>query len=106
MKININVLSLPIIVDIKDQGKNSCGESGKVHRLAAADDGGAGGGGAGLDLVSLVDEGKVSPHQLVEARFCGVHFLLPRQLLFKFKTVLFFKRIATFLLWSCSIFLL
>ena len=80
MKININVLGLPIIVDIKDQGKNSCGESGKVHRLAAADDGGAGGGSAGLYLVPLVDEWKISLDVVMALIVtCIVPILLPLQ---------------------------
>ena len=80
MKININVLGLPIIVDIKDQGKNSCGESGKVHRLAAADDGGAGGGSAGLYLVPLVDEWKISLDVVMALIVtCIVPLLLPLQ---------------------------
>lgn len=84
-----DVWGLPVIVNIQNQSEDSGGESGEVHGLAAADDGGAGGGGAGLDLVSLVNEGQISPDQLVGTMGRGVHFLPPRQLLFKFKTVLF-----------------
>ena len=64
---------------MENQSQDAGGESSKVDGLAAADDGGAGGGGAGLNLVSLVDEGKISLNQPVQTLVSFVRFLLARQ---------------------------